>query len=68
MHIQLAFEGKGVGVKSGVILEGQTSALNTKQTNKRVNIVFGKMGLTLPSQTKNLVHKYIMGMCKNILS
>jgi hypothetical protein len=29
---------------SGVILEGQTPALNTKQTNKKVNIVFGRMG------------------------
>jgi hypothetical protein len=30
--------------QSGVILEGQTPALYTKQTNKKVNIVFGKMG------------------------
>jgi hypothetical protein len=49
LHIKLAFEGKGVGVKSGVILEGQTPALNTKQTNNRVNMTFGRMGLTLPS-------------------
>jgi sulfopyruvate decarboxylase TPP-binding subunit len=37
LHIQLTVEGKGVGVKSGVILEGQTPALNTKQTNNKVN-------------------------------
>ena len=43
LHSQLAFEGKGVGVKSVVTLEGQTPALNTKQT-KKVNIVFGIMG------------------------
>jgi hypothetical protein len=30
--------------QSGVILEGQTPAINTKQTNKKVNIVFGRMG------------------------
>ena len=86
LHIQLAFEGKGVGVKSGVILRGADTspqhktnkqkskycfwengmnaapdtALNTKQTNKKVNIVFVRMGCTLPSQTKNLIHKYII--------
>jgi hypothetical protein len=46
--------------QSGVILEGQTPALNIKQTKKKVNIVFGRMGWTLPSQTKNLIHKYII--------
>jgi hypothetical protein len=30
--------------QSAVILEGQTPALNTKETNKKVNIVFGRMG------------------------
>jgi hypothetical protein len=44
LQFQLALEGKGVRVKSGVILRGQTPALNTKQTNKKVNIVFGRMG------------------------
>jgi hypothetical protein len=33
LHSQLAFEGKGVGVKSVVTLEGQTPALNTKLYN-----------------------------------
>jgi hypothetical protein len=43
LHSQLAFKGKVVGVKSLVTLEGQTPALNTKQT-KKVNIVFARMG------------------------
>jgi hypothetical protein len=34
---------RGYGEKSVVTLEGQTPALNTKQT-KKVNIVFGRMG------------------------
>ena len=43
LYSNLAVEGKELGVKSVVTLEGQTPALNTKQT-KKVNIVFGRMG------------------------
>jgi hypothetical protein len=38
----LAFEGKGIGIKS-VVLQGVDTALSAKRT-KKVNIVFGRFG------------------------
>jgi hypothetical protein len=43
LKVKFALQRKNHG-QSGVILEGQTPARNTKQTKKKVNIVFGRMG------------------------